>query len=198
MVVPGSNLQWGDKIASLYNGTIAWRGCFGSNGCEIFFWDGNSTIQVTDPPLSGVGGYYPQMSNNLIAWHAREGGSDLEIFYAVIRNMIEVNIDIKPGSYPNSINLQDKGVVPVAILTTADFDASTVYPTTVKIANASPIRWKMQDVNGDSDRDLLVYFNTFDLNLDNSSTTATLTGQTIDGINIEGNDSVQIVTKGKK
>jgi len=42
-----------------------------------------------------------------------------------------VSCDIKPGSDPNSINPKSKGVIPVAILTTPDFDASTVDPTSV-------------------------------------------------------------------
>ena len=33
-----------------------------------------------------------------------------------------VGIDIKPGSFPNSINLKGKGVIPVAILSTTTFD----------------------------------------------------------------------------
>ena len=43
----------------------------------------------------------------------------------------EVVIDIKPGSFPNSINPKNKGVIPVAILTTATFDATTVDPLSV-------------------------------------------------------------------
>lgn len=38
-------------------------------------------------------------------------------------NIISVTVDIKPGSTPNSINLKSRGVVPVAVLTTGDFDA---------------------------------------------------------------------------
>ena len=36
-----------------------------------------------------------------------------------------VAIDIKPGSYPNSINLKSNGKVPVAILSSPTFDATT-------------------------------------------------------------------------
>lgn len=43
----------------------------------------------------------------------------------------QVSIDIKPCSFPNSINLKSKGVMPVDILTTEDFDATAVDPTTV-------------------------------------------------------------------
>jgi hypothetical protein len=111
--------------------------------------------------------------------------------------LIPVIIDIKPGSYPNSINLKSNGVVPVAILTTADFDASAFDPGTAKFADASPIRWKMEDVDGDGDMDMLLHFNTQDLNLNGDSKEATLTGKTTDGKDIEAKDSVNIVPKGK-
>ena len=115
-----------------------------------------------------------------------------------------IDIDIKPGIDLNTINLGSKGTVPVAILTTADFDASTVDPTTVTFADASPIKRKMVDkvdmvdVDYDGDVDMLLSFNTQDLNLDIYSTEATLTGETNVGEQIEGTDSVSIVRKGKK
>jgi parallel beta-helix repeat protein len=108
-----------------------------------------------------------------------------------------VAIDIKPGSDPNSINLGSKGVVPVAVLTTDDFDASTVDPGKVEFAGASPVRWTMEDVDGDGDVDLLFHFKTQELQLDANSTEATLTGATTDGTPIEGTDTVKIVPKGK-
>ncbi len=48
----------------------------------------------------------------------------------------KITIDIKPGSDHNSINLKSWGVVPVAVLTTSDFNADTIDPTTVKFAGA--------------------------------------------------------------
>ena len=57
---------------------------------------------------------------------------------------IVVPMDIKPGSYPNSINLKSNGVVLVAVLTTTVFDASTVVdPATVFFADADPVRWHL-------------------------------------------------------
>lgn len=111
--------------------------------------------------------------------------------------VIEVEIDIKPGSYPNSINLKSKGVVPVAVLTTGDFDASTVDPDTVEFAGAEPVRWALEDVDDDSDLDLLLHFKTQDLDLTEDSTEATLTGETLDGVQIEGTDTVNIVPPAK-
>jgi hypothetical protein len=107
----------------------------------------------------------------------------------------DVLVDINPGSYPNSINLGSKGVIPVAVLTTEGFDASTVDPVTVVFAGAVPLRWAMEDVDYDGDLDLIFHFKTQELDLDENSTEATLTGETFDGIPIEGTDTVNIVPK---
>ncbi len=106
---------------------------------------------------------------------------------------IEVQIDIKPGNEHNNINLKSKGVVPVAVLTTDDFDAAMVDPATVEFAGASPVRWKLADVDDDGDDDMMFHFRTQDLTLDQDSTEATLTGQTTQGALIEGSDEVRIV-----
>jgi hypothetical protein len=55
----------------------------------------------------------------------------------------------------------------------------------------------MEDVDGDSDMDLLFHFKTQDLSLDSTSTEAILTGYTTWGNPIIGTDSVNIVPKGK-
>jgi hypothetical protein len=67
---------------------------------------------------------------------------------------LEVSIDVKPGSFPNSVNPRSNGVVPVAILTTGSFDALTVDAATLRfsgpagapIAHSSP---HPEDVDGD-------------------------------------------------
>lgn len=110
----------------------------------------------------------------------------------------EIDIDIKPGSFPNSINLRSRGNVPVAVLTTDTFDAATVDPTTVYFAGAAPSKSKLEDVDGDGDMDLLLHFPTPNLMLTGDSTEAGLRGFTYDGEPVLGSDSVKIPKGGKK
>ena len=119
--------------------------------------------------------------------------------FAPMAAIIQVTIDIKPGSDPNSINLKSKGVVPVAVLTTDDFDAGEIDPATVVFAGAEPERWTTCDVDDDGDLDMLFHFKTQELDLTEDSEDATLTGKTTDDHEITGTDSVRIVPqKGKK
>jgi hypothetical protein len=82
-----------------------------------------------------------------------------------------ITIDIKPGSYPNAINLGSNGVVPVAILSTPDFLATTLNAENVFLAGSGvAVRGKgnkylasQEDVNGDSLLDLVVKVETENL-----------------------------------
>ncbi len=53
---------------------------------------------------------------------------------------IDVEIDIKPGSYPNAINLGSQGVIPVAILSSSDFDSTTVNRDTIELSGVNKKR----------------------------------------------------------
>jgi hypothetical protein len=67
---------------------------------------------------------------------------------------INVAVDIHPTSCPNPLNVGGKGVMPVAILGTADFDITQIDPSSILLINAnliepvgvSPLRWAMEDV----------------------------------------------------
>ena len=65
---------------------------------------------------------------------------------------IPVYIDIKPASWPNPLQLRGRGVLPVAICGTEDFDAATIDPATIRLARESlgvevaPLRWSWEDV----------------------------------------------------
>jgi len=118
-------------------------------------------------------------------------------------HVIYVDIDIKPGSYPNSINCRNvREVITVAVLTTEDFDAMAVDHTTVTFEGASethvnkktgePLRHE-EDADGDGDIDLVFHFLLGDTDLTCESTEGTLIGETNEGFPIEGTDSVRMI-----
>ncbi len=117
-----------------------------------------------------------------------------------------VTVDIKPGDDPNKINLSANGLLPVAVLTTQDFDAGQFTPEMAHLSDASiamtmgcvgadAVRWNYADVNGDGRLDLVFFFRIQELNLTSSSTAATLMAHGSYGstsIHIIGTDSVQV------
>lgn len=131
------------------------------------------------------------------------GDSALDLDFQTYSGGIEVDIDVKPGSDPNSIDCNnEKEVITVAILTTGGFDATTVDHTTVTFEGASEThvdkkseepRRHEEDVDGDGDTDLVLHFRLGDTDLNCDSTEAILEGETFGGQTIEGSDAVQMV-----
>jgi hypothetical protein len=110
---------------------------------------------------------------------------------------IAVQIDIKPGSFPNNINPGNNGVIPVAILTTGAFDATTVDPMSVRFGPNGAVeahgRGHIEDADGDGDLDLVLHFRTQSAGITCGATSASLTGMTFYGQTIQGTDSVRTV-----
>jgi hypothetical protein len=114
---------------------------------------------------------------------------------ATITFTLSVSIDIKPGSFRNSINPQSLGLIPVAILTTNSFDATTVDPMTVLFGasgtEAAPVHSALEDLDGDGDTDIILHFKTPDTGIECGDASASLTGETFSGQMIQGSDSIK-------
>lgn len=139
--------------------------------------------------------------------------TNFSVTTGALSDEILVMIDVKPGIKPNDIHLGDhKGVVPVAILTTPQFNASRVDTTfdengrprvvfsgaLASVKGASGSYASLKDVDGDGDKDLVMQFPI--ANIDSSLfttvggvTVATLMGRTVDGRPISGRDTVNVV-----
>ena len=128
---------------------------------------------------------------------------DLEFLEELVslNDQIKVEIDIRPGSDVNPIKLNgSQKRIPVAIITTADFDARDVDASTVLMEGAPAIPsgqsgkiGAFEDVDGDGDIDLLLRFFVKELELDNSSVDAMIMGSLMDGRTFSGMDTIKIV-----
>lgn len=107
----------------------------------------------------------------------------------------EPQINIKPYSDPNNINLNGNGAVTVAILPNGCFDAADVALSTVDFEGASPWKSELEDVDGDGEMDLLMHFRIKEATgIEPGDTSATLTWQA-NGTAYSASDS--IVVRGK-
>ncbi len=110
---------------------------------------------------------------------------------------ITVAIDIKPGSFPNRINLKSKKALSVALLTKDGFDATAANPYTVRFGRtgteAAPLGLVFEDVEGDGDTDIIFHFSIQATGIVCGDTSAFLTGETNSGQAIKGSDSINAV-----
>ncbi len=86
-------------------------------------------------------------------------------------------------------------MLPVAILTTSTFDATTVAPATLRLGvtgtEAAPVRAGRADVDDDGDVDIQLLFAVQETGLECGDTTLILKGRTTDGQEIEGSESIE-------
>ena len=98
----------------------------------------------------------------------------------------------RSGSSANPINRKSKGKVPVAILSGPDFFAEDVDVSAVIFAGAPVYRERLEDINEDGLLDLILHFETQELDLEVDDTEACLSGGTFSGEMFEGCDTVRI------
>jgi hypothetical protein len=136
---------------------------------------------------------------------------------------LDVDVDIKPGSCRNPVNVKAKGVLPVAILGGEGFDVTQIDPSTVQLEGMAPLRWSLEDVatpyatiaedaqaclesGPDSWADLTLKFDNQQIIAalgdveDGDVLILTLTGNLtgeFGGSAIEGRDAIEILRKGK-
>jgi hypothetical protein len=110
-----------------------------------------------------------------------------------------VGIDIKPGCSLNNINPESMGKIPVAILSTGSFNASTMVDvsslTFGSIGDEQSLAFCSgpEDVNGDGLPDLVCHFYTEKAGFSEGDSEGILKGRTITGRDLIGRDSVRIV-----
>ena len=107
---------------------------------------------------------------------------------------IRVNIDVKPGDNRTTIEPDREGLMPVAVLSSAQFDASTIDPRTIRVGptgtEAEPFRSMSDDVNRDGRTDLLVLVRVQEMRAKCGDKMIRLTAKTKAGADVEGSEEV--------
>jgi hypothetical protein len=170
---------------------------------EVWFWGTyQRTGEAALPPTDAKEGQ--AMLRNLLVVQGRVRTALLVSAVLAVVGVSQVMannglvIDIKPGSDVNPINCKSKGVIPVAILTTDDFDALDVDVTTLRFGPlgdevaipAHDPACHVEDVDGDGDLDLVCHFPTQDTDFLTDDDLGCVTGATFDGTPVSACDVV--------
>jgi hypothetical protein len=153
----------------------------------------DDSVQITnDAP-----GVFP-VGDTTVTWTATDdSGNTATATQIVTVTAVSITIDIKPGSDVNPVNVREKGVIPVAILTTADFDATAVDALSVLFglghASEAHAKGHIEDVDKDGDLDMVFHFDARQAGISCGQPSAELVGQTIAGVPIAGSDSLRTV-----
>ena len=174
---------FGRKLYVVERGNGQIRSIDPDNGdTEVFAWDFNGPFGLAFGP---DGCLYVSEFNTDTVWK-------------ICSTTILVEIDIKPGSDPNCFNLNGHGVVPVAILGTADFNPCTqvdlnsldLLGMEVRVRGKKGPITHCDDVNEDGWSDLVVQFEDDITQWEPGQSIADLMGTLLDGTPIIGSDSI--------
>ena len=189
-----------------------------AGGTRAWHEDGVPIIQA-EGWQGGISGIPDGRGGVIISWTDKRTYSQslMDIYAYRLRGTLLVSVDIRPGSCPNPFNPKSRGVLPVAIPGTSEFDAATLDPGSITLAGVSPLRWSLEDVASPASKeaecvcaesypdgidDLVLMFSAPDVAQGlgsvrpGSTVTLSIAGTLTDGTAIRGTDCVIIRGEG--
>lgn len=167
-------------------------------------WTSDTITPSSTPYLLGSGN--PEEIDKVVLVSSLFNYFSLDtLMYSAPESVMDVMIDIKPGSEMNALQPKSKGVLPVALLGSDDFDVMTVDPASLVLTmegtemEVMPLRWAFEDVEYmDGMTDIIIHFKTSEVMAllgedPEGEIELMLMGETMDGMPFMGMDSVMIV-----
>jgi hypothetical protein len=156
----------------------------------------NSQDRASALALDGAGNLH--VTGELIT--AGSGADLTTIKYGVPYIFVEVDIG-GGGDDGSPINLKSRGNVPVAIYSSAEFDATTIDPMSLTfagtgirfVASETQPQFALSDLNGDGLLDMMAHFDIQALELSEGDVEGVLEGMTYDGVLFRGVASIRVV-----
>jgi hypothetical protein len=182
-------------------------------------WDGEDgvlggTSLRWDSSIDGLLGYGKEVyvkpssissGRHLLTLTAEDDDGDTTTATVMLDVGNPVGIDIKPGSFPNSLRIKSRGTIPVALLSTGDFDAggqtdvsSLTFGRTGTEESLAFCTSGLEDVDGDGLMDLVCHFRTRLTGFQCGDREGVLKGETMGGTPLQGMDSVRLVPCGQE
>ena len=177
-------------VSDLY---VVWSRLGSGDESEIFLYDGNNTIQLTDNSYNDV---VPQISGSTVVWTGYDGG-DGDIFMAspLHEPLIEAEIDINP----DTLNLASKGKwITCHIWLPEEYDVADIDSNSVLLEDETEPQWlwfvedqqvAMARFSRSDVREMLVQLNQL------GETELTVSGKLADGTKFAGSDVIRVINK---
>ena len=127
---------------------------FANESCDLSgFGEGETFLGSTSVTTNGFGnvaftGLFPVPLGQVITATATDyydntfefSSCDVEV------ETVEVAVDIHPTGCPNPLKVNDRGVLPVAVLGSFEFDVAQIDPTSVRLQGVAALRSSLEDV----------------------------------------------------
>ena len=174
------------------------------DGSEVFVGDaGGGPVSVIETATNTVtetvvvsGGIYDVLTSPDGA-RVYVVGAAVDTVDVIERELtVALLVDIKPGSFPNSIDPNNRGVIPVAVFGSVGLDVHLIDVAELRFGpdGAPPAHsGHYEDVNDDGFADLVAHFRTQLTGISAGDVEACISGLTTDGRSVEGCDSIRTV-----
>lgn len=128
--------------------------------------------------------------------------ADLELLTQLVKvlEVVQVNIDVLPGSEVNTINPKKKGLIPVAVLGSNTFDVETISFETLRFGPSSALPahasgGHLEDVNEDGIIDLISHYPAQETGIVLGIEEACITAETKEGRAVKGCDRIRVIDR---